>query len=169
MMQKLKLHNCKLSPTQLRASARVCLQQIKKCAMDLITVFILLAISLLLCFWWMSSANYWEKRGFPSAKCNFPFGSMKGVGAEKPFHERLDDFYREHKDRGPAVGFYQFLKPLLVITSPKLLKEMMVTNFEHFQNRYLYYNHKDDPLSAHLLSLEGEQSCNLNFLFTFLM
>lgn len=83
---------------------------------------------------------------------------MKGVGAEIPLHERLDDFYKQHKKDGPVVGFYQFLKPMLVVTSPQLLKSIMVSNFEHFQNRYLYYNQKDDPLSAHLLSLEG----NLN-------
>lgn len=118
-------------------------------------VVLLSAIFILLLYWIRKCSNYWKNLGFPSAEFSFPFGSMKGVGSELAMTDAMDGFYKTFKSKAPVVGFYQFLKPMLLVTDPQLLKEIMVTNFDHFQNRYLYHNEKDDPISAHLLSLEG--------------
>jgi cytochrome P450 family 6 len=108
--------------------------------------------------WLRNRRNYWTSRGFPSSELIFPFGSLKGIGSEKSLTVGLDEFYREFKGKGPAVGLFYFTKPMLLPISPELIKNILVTNFDCFQDRLIYYNKEDDPISAHLLALEGEMN-----------
>lgn len=104
-----------------------------------------------------SLENFWIKRGFPSANFEFPFGSLKGIGTEKSLCSGLDEFYKEFKSKGPAVGLFSFTKPFLLITDPELIRHVLVTNFDIFPDRTIYYNKTDDPISAHLLALQGKE------------
>lgn len=121
-------------------------------------IFILssLALFLLIYVWLKKRRSYWSSRGFPSSELIFPFGSLKGIGSEKSLCVGLDEFYKQFKEQGPAVGLFYFTKPTLLPISPELIKNILVTNFDCFQDRLLYYNKEDDPISAHLLALEGE-------------
>lgn len=115
-----------------------------------------LALFLLIYAWLKKRSNYWTSRRFPSSELVFPFGSLKGIGTEKSLCEGLDVFYKQFKGKVPAVGLFYFVKPLLLPIDPELIKNILVTNFDCFQDRLLYYNKEDDPISAHLLALEGE-------------
>lgn len=37
-----------------------------------------------------------------------------------------------------------------------LIKKILITDFEHFSSRGLYYNEKSDPLSANIFFVDGE-------------
>lgn len=124
--------------------------------MSLLLVFSLAAFSVIY-LWLRNRRDYWTKRGFPSAELIFPFGSLSGgIGTDKSLCDGLDEFYKKFKGKGPAVGLFYFVKPTLLPIDPELIKNILVTNFDCFQDRLLYYNEKDDPISAHLLALEGE-------------
>lgn len=120
-----------------------------------------LAILILSYLWLRKLRGYWTSRGFPSANLTFPFGSLKGVGSEKSLCDGLDEFYKQFKGKGPAVGLFCFVKPLLLPIDPELIKNILVTHFDCFQDRLIYYNKEDDPISAHLLALEGELASKL--------
>lgn len=77
----------------------------------------------------------------------------------------LDEFYKNFKGKGPAVGLFYFTKPTLLLIDPELVKSILVTNFEIFPDRVLYYNKEDDPISAHLLALEGEYKYRVKIQF----
>jgi hypothetical protein len=51
---------------------------------------------------------------------------------------------------------------MLLPISPELIKNILVTNFDCFQDRLIYYNKEDDPISAHLLALEGKNELKLD-------
>lgn len=121
-------------------------------------IFILSALALFLYvyLWLKKRRNFWTSRGFPSTELVFPVGSLKGIGTERSMTNGLDEFYKEFKGKGPAVGLFYFTKPTLLPIDPELIKNILVTNFENFPDRMLYYNKEDDPISAHLLALEGE-------------
>lgn len=122
-------------------------------------IFLAIFLTFLLCFYFCIKRRekYWTQRGFSSAKFEFPFGSLKGIGTKKSLCIGFDEFYNKFKRFGPAVGLFSFTKPLLLITDPELIKQILVTKFENFQDRTIYYNKVDDPISGHLLALQGKE------------
>lgn len=122
-------------------------------------IYLILFITLLFCvyFCFKRREKYWTQRGFPSAEFEFPFGSLKGIGTQKSLCLGFDDLYKKFKKNGPALGLFSFTKPILLVTDPELIKQILITNFENFQDRTIYYNKVDDPISAHLLALQGKE------------
>jgi len=55
------------------------------------------------------------------------------------------------------VGFYLFQKPAAFIIDLELAKQILIKNFSNFSDKGIYYNEKDDPMSAHLFNLDGPQ------------
>lgn len=105
---------------------------------------------LLLYFWFKNKFLFWERRGFPSVPGSIPFGSVAGLGTKFHTSVALKSFYDEYKEKAPVVGFYFFTKPVLLLTDPELLKEIFVKSFEAFNDRGIYWNPKDDPMTNHV-------------------
>lgn len=80
------------------------------------------------------------------------------VGHRRKFHSSqvFSRFYTELKDHGKFGGIFFFTKPVILITDLDFLKTVLIKDFQFFHDRGMYYNLKDDPLSGHLLNIEGE-------------
>lgn len=125
------------------------------------TVLVFLSVlSALYCFI-KRRYSFWFRLGVPFIRPTFPFGNIKDVG--KTFHscELLMKFYNENKHRGPFVGLYFFLSPVVLLTDLNLIKNVMAKDFSVFHERHFYHNEKDDPLSAHLFAIDGSKWKNL--------
>lgn len=96
--------------------------------------------------------KFWNDRGFVSAPTSFPFGNLKGIGTEVPFSIGLDKIYKNFKGKTSSLGLFFFTSPSLMILDLELLKNVFKRDFSSFHDRGLYYNKKDDPLSANLVS-----------------
>lgn len=128
---------------------------ISKDTMDLWTV-LLLPLSLLGLFVWFvrRKQSFWTDRGIKSPPFKFCVGhSYDRFVATVPAGEIFRKYYQQSKE--DIIGLYFFLEPATVIRSMDLLKRIMVSDFDHFMSRGVYYNEKDDPVSAHLFSLSG--------------
>lgn len=55
----------------------------------------------------------------------------------------------------PFCGIYFFHKPAVLALSLDFVKNVLIRDFAAFQERGVYYNERDDPLSAHLFSVDG--------------
>ena len=143
------------------------------------SVLCLLTIFTYIYFWIKNRKNYWKNLGFDYVKLELPYGSFKGIGTEKPLCSGLDEFYQRFKGKAKVVGLYSFVKPVLLVIDPDVIKHVMIQNFDTFHDRYLYYNQvckvkmlsvhtlifyicifiqRDDPLSVQLLALQGNPS-----------
>jgi cytochrome P450 family 6 len=111
-------------------------------------VFFTIALPTLAYLWIKKRYSFWKSKGFVEAEASFPFGSMKGVGTSITSYEALDKCYKQFKGKAPIAGFYSFLSPNLIPIDPELIKNILVRDFNSFQNRGMYYNREDDPLSA---------------------
>ncbi|CAO1425544.1 unnamed protein product [Diamesa serratosioi] len=123
-------------------------------------MYALLIIGLLmflLYVWIKNSYLYWNKRGFESAVGTFPFGNLSGVGSKRTSAEALMELYEEHKYNKDYLGMYFFTSPAVLAINPEFIKSVLVRDFAHFHDRGFYHNKKDDPLSANLLTLEGQE------------
>ncbi|CAD7083750.1 unnamed protein product [Hermetia illucens] len=93
--------------------------------------------------------------GAPYEEPHFIFGNLKGVGIYDHDGQLTERFYRKHKNKGPFVGVYFFLSPVVIPTDLEFVKSILVKDFNYFHDRGIYFNEKDDPLSAHLFTLPG--------------
>uniref|UniRef100_A0A1B0CRK3 Cytochrome n=1 Tax=Lutzomyia longipalpis TaxID=7200 RepID=A0A1B0CRK3_LUTLO len=106
--------------------------------------------------WSMRKFQYWKDRGIAYVEPEFPYGNTKGVSRDVRFSDILTSFYNRFSGREKFVGMYIFMRPIGMAIDPELVKKILVKDFHNFQDRGLYHNEKDDPLSGHLFTLEGE-------------
>lgn len=101
--------------------------------------------------------SYWRNLGVPFIEPRIPYGNIQG--RKRRFHSSqiFRRFYDEIKKKGKFGGIYFFTKPTLIITDLDLIKTILIKDFQYFHDRGMYYNVKDDPLSGHLLNLEGDK------------
>lgn len=126
-------------------------------AILVILINILIGAVLLAYILYKKVFGYWKSRGVPFIKPVFPYGNSKGLGTEFHTFELMKRVYNELKDKGPFGGILISFRPTAIITDLDLIKNVLVKDFHFFQNRGIYYNPKDDPISEHLSNIENEQ------------
>jgi cytochrome P450 family 6 len=66
--------------------------------------------------------------------------------------EQLQRIYNEHSDK-PYVGIFSFDKPSLVIRDLKLVKNILVRDFQAFMDRVVSFDGKLDPIFGNNLGV----------------
>lgn len=61
------------------------------------------------------------------------------------------------KNSKPFVGFYMMASPDAMIIDLDLIKSILIKDFNNFNDRYHFFNEKDDPISAHLFAIDGKR------------
>lgn len=109
--------------------------------------------------------SYWKKRGVPFIQPTFPFGNFaKNFLLKKSIGELTDEFYYSTSE--PFIGVFGAFRPTLVLRDPELVRNVLVKDFQHFQDRGVYCDEKRDPLSAHLFAISGRKWKNLRVKLT---
>lgn len=135
--------------------------------MDFDPFLFLFATALALAYFYVKNKySYWANLGVPFAKPSFPRGNLSGVFFSTSLHQRVNAFYDQFKGKFVLGGIYFFLNPVAIICDLDFLKNVLVKDFHHFQDRSLFYNEKAEPLSAHLFAVEGEKWQNLRHKLT---
>ena len=105
---------------------------------------------------------YWKNLGVPQFDFTLPRGNAKGLLKDVSFSQFLANYYKKTKEIGAKFsGLYVFVRPNLLVVDLDLVKTILVKDFNVFPNRGVYYNEKDDPVSAHLFNLEDDPWRNL--------
>lgn len=114
--------------------------------------------ALFLCYIYLKHVfSYWERRGIPQLKPIIPYGNIKEIGRSTQISLLIRDFYNQTKDKYPYFGVYFFQRPVLIVNDTNIIKNVLIKDFKHFQDRGVYYNERDDKLSAHLFSLNFDK------------
>lgn len=131
--------------------------------MDLFTVTFLVLLfsilsSLFAYFYRKYSMNYWQSRNVPCIEPSFWYGNMDGVGSKHHLASALKNIYDTFKGTGAKFcGSYFYSRPVAILLDLDLMKDIWIKDFSNFTDRGMYYNAKDDPLSANLATLDGEE------------
>lgn len=99
----------------------------------------------------------WTSHVVPATKRTFLNSSLCEIGRRYHICEITKHHYDKHKTKGPFCGFFVYFSPAAIITDLDLVQNIMVTDFDCFHDRGMYYNEYHDPLSAHLFALKGEK------------
>lgn len=125
--------------------------------MALITLITLVAIIIgLVYFWIRKKFSFFADNGFLSETPVFPTGNLKGVGKDIHVSQRIKQLYEKFKNKAPVFGMYFSVSKVVVITDLELVKNVLVRDFGAFHNRGVFFNEKDDPLTAHLFAIEDD-------------
>lgn len=132
----------------------------------MILALLLAAIGLLIAYLYVKfqiSYRFWQQRNVPSLPPKFPLGNMQdSIFEKKHFAFISQDFYKKLQPHGSDyAGIYLFNKPSLIVMTPEFAKTVLVRDFQYFVDRGVYYNKKNDPLSANLFFIEGDEWRNL--------
>ncbi|CAG9827799.1 unnamed protein product [Diabrotica balteata] len=126
--------------------------------------WILVAVLLATLFYYFcyKPSIYWRERGvkqldFPNVLIENYFGFFKPI----PLVKLISNLY----NRFPGTrysGMYQFNRPLLFVRDVDLIKQMLIKDFEHFNEHRDFSSEEVDPLwSKNLFSLKGNKWRNM--------
>ncbi|XP_013112018.2 probable cytochrome P450 6a21 [Stomoxys calcitrans] len=100
---------------------------------------------------------YWRDQGVACDTPHWLLGNVEGIMSSRSYSQIIKEYYEKFKNFSPFVGFYWFTKPAVFVLDPVLMKHILVKDFSKFIDRGLYNNAEDDPLTGHLLNLEGDK------------
>lgn len=120
-------------------------------------ISIILAVPLIIWLFFKYKFTFWKKRGVLHDQPVFPFGSISGLGSVIHMSHFLQNIYEKYKGKDKIAGFYILFQPSVIILDVDLYKNILIKDFNYFDERGMYYNEVDDPISAHLFALNGEK------------
>ncbi|XP_016949739.1 probable cytochrome P450 6a18 [Drosophila biarmipes] len=127
-------------------------------ALTYILFQVVVALLAIVSYYLHRKLTYFKRRGIPYDTPHPIRGNMDGYNKTKTVHQIYQDYYNKYRDsKAPFVGFYLFQKPAAFIIDLELAKQILIKNFSNFSDKGIYYNEKDDPMSAHLFNLDGPQ------------
>nr|XP_003702219.1 PREDICTED: cytochrome P450 9e2 [Megachile rotundata] len=108
---------------------------------------LLIGALVLLTVYLIKKYTYWKRRGIPTASGVLPLlGNMLPVLTLRYSHLSYNvKVYDDHKEHS-MVGYYKFLKPVLLVREPQLIKTVMQTNFSSFADTGMILRPDLDPL-----------------------
>ncbi|CAG9801671.1 unnamed protein product [Chironomus riparius] len=102
--------------------------------------------------------NYWTRHGVFQKDPTFFLGAVsETILLKQSFGEFITNNYTKFKNIQKVCGIYFAYRPALIVNDPKLIQDVMIKDFNSFQNRGILFNHEVDPLAAHLFNLEGQK------------
>jgi len=110
---------------------------------------ILLLTTLTICYLWMKwRYSYWERRGVPGPKPQFPFGNMKdSIFFKEHFGLLCEKWYKEYHD-APYIGYFKMSEPTVLLRDKELIKDVLIKDFSSFEANDFNVNEKYDALLA---------------------
>ena len=125
----------------------------------LLVVEFFITVFLLVLAYYKYSFNHWSKLNVPYVLPTLPWGNYPNpILRKENWGEVAIRMYHDMKKKGHKYfGIYLFSQPCLVPTDPKYVRLFLAKEFTHFNFRIFYYNVIDDPVSAHLISLNGDK------------
>ncbi|KAH8252674.1 hypothetical protein KR032_001203, partial [Drosophila birchii] len=122
----------------------------------LLTIALLGVVLALVYNFYHNTYTYWARKGVPYEPPIPVLGNMKGIGSKFHFRDINQRIYDQFKGKAPFVGMFMFLKRIAMIIDLDLIKQVLIKDFNYFQDRGAFNNPRDDPLTGHLFALEGE-------------
>ena len=130
--------------------------------LEILTGFSLLLTSTAIVYYkW--KYTYWKKKNLPYLQPTIPFGNLQSlVTTTDSLGMVLKRLYEELKRKNhPHGGVYFFARHIYMVVNVENIDRVLSKDFNHFVDRGLYYNEKDDPISAHLFCIGGKKWRNL--------
>lgn len=99
---------------------------------------------------------FWRLANVPFVPVEYPY-FFGNISSCTHLAETFAEFYKNYGMEHKIIGISMLFEPVVLITDLKLARSVLKENFQYFQDRGMYQNEKDDPLSTVLGSLNGNK------------
>lgn len=121
-----------------------------------LVISLCVVVCCLLKLWARQTYSYWKTRGVPQFPTIFPVGNFWSlVRLQTSFTNVIDGFY--NKVSGDFYGIYLFTKPIFIVKNLDLLHRILGPDFDYFTSHGINNNKEEDPISASLVGLDGDE------------
>lgn len=93
------------------------------------------------------SRHYWKRRNIPFVEPFFIFGNGLRLYFFDSMIELSGRFYTENRDK-PLLGLWFYNQPVLMVNDVKLVKQILVKDFQYFQDRINDADEENDALDG---------------------
>lgn len=103
--------------------------------------------------------TYFKSLKIPTLSPSFPFGNIsKVVFRKQSINDKAVEVYNTLKSQGHRFGgIYFFTHPVFLPVDVELITNILVKDYNYFEDRGIHYDEENDPISAHLFSLYGKK------------
>lgn len=121
-----------------------------------------LLLSTLCWWWWTRNFDHWRVRGIPGPAPSLLYGNMRSVfDKSKAYTVDVERIYQKYRNKGlPIVGFFTGRKPYLMAMDLFTVKEILITNFNHFGDNEvsdMMCQAKDPVLNSNAFFSKGDK------------
>ena len=92
-------------------------------------------------------SKYWKNHNVFHAEPIFIVGNTYNASITKNLWEVINDFYFKWKEK-KLIGIWSFSSPVLVPTDLTIIKNILIKDFDHFQNHGPLPNIDREPLAG---------------------
>lgn len=133
---------------------------------DVVAIFATAICGFLIYAYW--KLGYWSRKGlYDNDPVLFYGNAKKLLNREQSLGEMWRDIYNNIKAKGLKHGGGSMMfSQTYVPVDLDIIKHIMQDDFQHFNSHGVYFNEKDDPLSAHLFALSGPKWRNMRVKLT---
>ncbi|KAJ1520474.1 hypothetical protein ONE63_003600 [Megalurothrips usitatus] len=104
-------------------------------------------------------SNYWTRKGIPCVKGLPLIGSAPSFVMQSQYRGAImQRFYEDARAKGqPCVGLFLTTRPTLLVVDLDLARTILIKDFSHFTDRGVPSDRVNEPLTANLFTLEGQE------------
>ncbi|KAK2581764.1 hypothetical protein KPH14_002243 [Odynerus spinipes] len=115
-----------------------------------------LIIGLGLYTFFLRSMSYFKEKGIPHVPPLPVFGNMApSVFRRKAIPILLDELYNKFSNV-KYFGFYDFMKPVIVVRDPEIIHSITIKNFNNFSDHATLFNEHETLVKRNLFALKGD-------------
>nr|AFU86482.1 cytochrome P450 CYP6AY3v2 [Laodelphax striatellus] len=118
---------------------------------------LLIIVCLLIYHYCTATFGYWKQRNVPFVSPKPLFGNYYEVVSLKTSPVACHESIYRSFPNDKYVGMFQLRKPALLIRCPEMVKQILVKDFNYFTDRGFHADEDREPLTAHLVNLQGEK------------
>lgn len=110
----------------------------------LVPILLLFAVVGLIYFYLTKNFDFWKKQNVVGPDPKLLVGNFPSIYNRKLLMaDDFDELYQKYKGKTPVVGIFHGVSPDLLILDPKIVKQVLITNFSHFVNQHLFLTVKN--------------------------
>ncbi|BET03487.1 cytochrome P450 [Nesidiocoris tenuis] len=124
-----------------------------------VLIGVTIVTALVLVWKYLSNINkFWASKGIPHTKPVLFFGnSWQLISQKKTMSEVYKEAYEKFPN-SPLIGFYDFMKPVIIVRDIELVERVMIKDFQHFTDHgFGVADEASNPLDINLFNMTGKK------------